>query len=171
MFTASVRASAALYFQRTAGSIIMYTMPSKSSKSVAYSLPLQCPVNKVNPRSQKALSSDKSFTVKIHTTATAVCWRNHTSLYELPILNPDVLRMQSLTICCCSAEMAIHAELNLPAVKINAYLVLRELPRKLLLPIFHLFTRHRSPWPWHREPCPALSFRSPRRSLWCPTPS
>ena len=53
--------------------------------------------------------------------------------------------------------------------------LLRELPRKLELPISlnisQPFRRHRWPWPWHREPCPALSYHSQRRSLWCPTPS
>ena len=56
--------------------------------------------------------------------------------------NPDFMPMQSpdntlIEVVNSSAEMTIHAELNLPTVKINANLVLRELPRKLLLPIFH----------------------------------
>ena len=68
-----------------------------------------------------------------------------------------------------SAKPAVHAELNLSTEKVKASSVLRELPRKLELPISlnisKPFRRHRWPWPWHREPCPALSCRSQRRSL------
>ena len=74
-----------------------------------------------------------------------------------------------------SAKQAVHAELSSSTEKVKASSLLRELPRKLELPISlnisQPFRRHRWPWPWHREPCPALSYHSQRRSLWCPTPS